>query len=226
MKKFDIFKTIQLIVFIVLAVFGLFIIFTNPELYHQIATVTEIRLLCVLLWLSLLLSFLFIFLDFSLTSSFKRHYRELDYAVYSDPLSGIANRYSCDAMIDKYFERSLPKEMSCIMFELTNIQEINQHYGRIQGNSLIRDFSSILQSSATDLCFVGRNGGNKFLALFEHGSDKKISLFLDTIHSKVEIHESLDDTHPIKYRYGIALNSEHHTDNIIELISLANKELS
>ena len=102
MKKFDLFKTIQLILFIALAAAGLYIIFTDHELYQMIANNTHIRLLCILLWAALVLSFLFIFMDFSLFSSFKKDYRELDYAISSDPVSGIANRYSCDNVIEKY----------------------------------------------------------------------------------------------------------------------------
>ena len=48
------------------------------------------------------ISFLFIFLDFTLYSTFKKDFKELDYAVSSDPVAGIANRFSCDAVIEKY----------------------------------------------------------------------------------------------------------------------------
>lgn len=168
MKKFDFYKTIQLISFICVTAFALFTIFTDKELYHLIAANTHIRTLCIILWISLGLSFFFIFMDFSLFSSFKREYREMDFALSSDPVSGIANRYSCDSVIEKYLDKPLPHGVGCIMFDLTNIREINQLYGHIQGNELIREFSGILQSTSLNICFVGRNGGNKFLALFEN----------------------------------------------------------
>ena len=165
-KKFDRYKTVHLILFILLAGIGLFIILTDPELYQMIANNSHIRALCILLWIVFVLSFLFIFMDFSLFSTFKKDYRELDFAVSSDPVSGIANRYSCDSIIEKYLDKPIPDGIGCIMFDLTNLQKVNQTYGHTQGNELIREFSGILQSTSLNFCFVGRNGGNKFIALF------------------------------------------------------------
>lgn len=81
MKKFDIFKTIQLIIFVLLTGIALYIIFTDHELYRLIASNPHIRVLCILLWAACGISFLFIFLDFTLYSTLKKDYKELDYAV-------------------------------------------------------------------------------------------------------------------------------------------------
>ena len=126
MKKFDIYKTIQLIIFVLLTNIGLVVVVFDSELYQMIAHNGHIRLLCILLWAALGLSFFFTFMDFSLFSSFKKQYRELDFAVYSDPVSGIANRYSCDAVIEKYLDKPLPESLGCIMFDLSNLGEINK----------------------------------------------------------------------------------------------------
>ena len=92
MKKFDIYKTVQLVLFVGLAGVSLFIVLTDSRLCQLIANDPQIRTLSILLWAALGLAFLFTFMDFSLFSSFKREYRELDFAVSSDPVSGIANR--------------------------------------------------------------------------------------------------------------------------------------
>lgn len=225
MKKFDTFKTVQLVLFICITAITLFVILTDEKLYQLIASDPHIRMLCILLWIALGLSFFFIFWDFSLFSSFKREYRELDFALSSDPVSGIANRYSCDSIIEKYLDKPLPKDIGCIMFDLTNLQKINQTYGHIQGNTLIRDFSGILQSTSLNLCFVGRNGGNKFLALFEKCSDEKLKNFLERIEIKIERHNSLEGTYPIFYRYGIAFGESPSIKSITDLIALSNTRL-
>lgn len=221
MKKFDILKTVQLVVFVGLAAVSLFQILTDPRLYHLVATDAQIRTLCILLWLVLVLSFLFIFLDFSHFSSFKREYKELDFAVSSDPVAGIANRYSCDALIEKYVDQPLPDNIGCIMFELTNLREINKSCGHLQGNELIREFSLILQSSSAKMCFVGRNGGNEFIALFENCSRKKLINFLKQVSKKVAEHNDTMDNAPIAYRYGVAFNEGHPGGSITELVALS-----
>ena len=75
MKKFDIFKTIELIIFIVVTGIALYIVLTDTELYQLIATNPHIRTLCILLWAACGISFLFIFLDFTLFSTFKKEYK-------------------------------------------------------------------------------------------------------------------------------------------------------
>lgn len=225
MKKFDIYKTIQLIIFVLLTNIGLVVVVFDSELYQMIAHNGHIRLLCILLWAALGLSFFFTFIDFSLFSSFKKQYRELDFAVYSDPVSGIANRYSCDAVIEKYLDKPLPESLGCIMFDLSNLGEINKKYGHIRGNTVIRDFSAILKSASINLCFVGRNGGNKFLALFEDCSDQKIKQYINAVDSRVARHNDAEDSIPIIYRYGIAFEEGVNASNINELIALANNRI-
>lgn len=225
MKKFDVFKTIQLIVFIVLTAVGLYIIFTDGELYQMIAGNLHVRALCALLWLALVITFLFIFMDFSLFSTFKKDYRELDFAVSSDPVAGIANRYSCDALIEKYLDKPLPADMGCIMFELTNISEVNHLFGHIKGNELIYEFSGILQASSAKLCFVGRNGGNKFIALFEDGSARKMNTFLTRVDKRVKNYNAEAETVQIQYEYGSAYREGEEAGTVTELIALANRRI-
>ena len=224
-KKFDRYKTVHLILFILLAGIGLFIILTDPELYQMIANNSHIRALCILLWIVFVLSFLFIFMDFSLFSTFKKDYRELDFAVSSDPVSGIANRYSCDSLIEKYLDQPLPRNIGCVMFDLTNIGDVNQNRGLVAGNDLIHDFSGILQASSLNLCFVGRNGGNKFLALFENCSTQKLNIFLDRVSDRVDKHNDNPEVPPILYQYGTAYREDESVQTITDLIALSNRRI-
>lgn len=223
MKKLDIFKTIQLIIFIILTAICAYSVFFTPAVFHTVATNPSVRTVCILLWIVLGTSFLFLFLDFSFFSTFKRSYRDLTHAVHSDPVAGIANRFSCDMVIEKYLDKPLPENLGCIMFNLTNIMAINNLYGHIEGNTLIKDFANILRMASVDLCFVGRNGGNKFLAIFEETTDEKMKIFLERVHYKIESHNSGTDTHPIEYTFGSAYHENAEIDDITSLIALANR---
>lgn len=226
MKKFNLFKTIQLIIFIVLAGAGLYLVLTDQELYHMIATNPHIRMLCTLLWAVCGISFLFIFFDFSLFSTLKKDYQELDYAVCSDPVAGIANRFSCDAMIEKYLDKPMPPHICSVMFELSNLMEVNQERGHMKGNELIREFSSILQNSSVNIAFVGRNGGNKFLAIIENCSEEKLNTFLSRINDRVNKYNQSNPTLPIHFHYGVAMDEDSQITTITELIALSNKRIA
>lgn len=226
MKKFDAMKTRQLIFLIIFAAAGLLIIFTDAQLYHRIANDPHIRTLCFMLWLVLVVSFLFVFIDFSLFTAFKKNYRELNYAVSSDPVAGIANRYSCDTVIQKYLDRPLPDNIGCIMFDLTNLNEVNHNLGHAKGNQLIYDFSNILQSSSARLCFVGRNGGSTFLALFENCTSQKIKTYLNRVYKRAQGHNKDPKSVPLQYQYGIAYQEkEEAVKTITDLIALSSRRI-
>ena len=108
MKKFSKLKVIQMILFVIITIIGLVIVFTDAELYQMIGFDPHIRILCIVLWVVLGLSFIFLFLDYRLDSQLRRENEELNYAFYTDPDTGIANRNSCDAYINQYQNRLLP----------------------------------------------------------------------------------------------------------------------
>lgn len=226
MKKYSVYKTVQLVILLLVAAGAIFVIFRNEGVYHAVAVDSSFTALTLALWLVLVISFVFIFLDYSFFFDYKKEYREMEYAARSDPMSGIANRFSCDMLIEKYADKRIPEDMGCIMFDLTNIQEVNKLFGHLQGNMLIRDFSNILRLSSDELCFVGRNGGNKFLAVFEKTTPFDMEKFLERVKQRVNMHNSDIKNNPILYSYGQAYHENDYITDITQLIALANDRIS
>lgn len=225
MRKHTIFKTVQLVLFVLLAAGEIYLVFSDPRVFHQAAEDSAVQLLCIGLWAALGLSFLFLFLDFTFFLSYRKDYKELDYAVHSDPFSGLANRFSCDMIIAKYADRPMPENLACIMMEISNLGQINREWSHSQGNTVITDFSGILADAADGLCFVGRNGGNKFLAIFEDATEEKIQRFLTGISTRIEARNADSALPPIAYRYGTAFRETPEIHDIIKLIILSDSRL-
>lgn len=223
MKKFSVMKILQLILMLAFLAVCVYLLFFERDLFHTIAQDENLRMACGMLWACFALEFIFIFVDFGVFSDYKRDFRELNFAVHSDPLSGLANRSGCDAIIDKYLDQPLPKGIGCVMFDLTNIRAINEAYGHAEGNKLIQDFSNILKMASVSLCFVGRNGGNKFLAVFEESGREQADKFLGRIAQKVRAHNEKTPEKPIEYAYGVAFDED--VKQITELIALANRRI-
>ena len=226
MKRFNILKTIQLTVMLAALVGCVIALLTNRDLFHDVAHHPGLRLLALCLWLLFGLTFFFLYLDFSNMGQYRRDYRELDQAVHSDPLSGLANRNSCDAVIAQYLDKPLPRDLGCVTLVLRNIRDINEHHGHAAGNELIREFSTILNLSSVSLCFVGRNGGNKFMALFENCDESKLSTFLARVQQQIEAHNLSNPDIAIEYRTGRALSRHERVGSITQLISLADRRLT
>jgi diguanylate cyclase (GGDEF)-like protein len=189
----------------------------------MIAANTDLKVFFAILWILLFVSFVFMYVDFAAYANLEREYRELDMTIFSDPVTGMANRSSCDAFIEQYLDKPLPEDIGCITFDITNLSDINKQYGYVEGNAAIRDFSGILQAAAIDVCFVGRNGGNKFLAIFKDCSLQKIDDFVAYVESRVALRNVRAANGKIRYEYGVAFQEGEQVTNINQLIALANR---
>ena len=223
MKKFDRIKTIQLILLMAITASSLVVILRNSELYALIATNMAAKTISVLLWLTLGLSFLFLLYDFSSYADMRRENSELDNAVYSDALTGIANRYSVDAYIGQFHGKPLPEDMGVVTLEMTNLSEINKAHGHSGGDMAIQAFASILQTAAGRACFIGRNGGNKFVAIFRDCTETRLERFLDSVESLTEERNTSYEDAPIKYTAGTAFNEGEKAGTVTELVALSDR---
>ncbi|MBQ9633094.1 MAG: GGDEF domain-containing protein [Lachnospiraceae bacterium] len=226
MKKFDQMKTLELFVFMFFAMVCFYKIVISSDIYQQITTDKNVMHLSIFLWLSLFLSFTCIFIDFSLYSKQNQNLASLAYAANTDSVARIANRYSIDSIIDEYAEKDIPKEMGAAMIELTSLKDVNANFGRVEGNNLIRSFSLILSMASLDECVVGRNGGNRFIILYEKSSDLHLAVFLDRLSDKVRDYNANTNNHLIKYEYGTAYAEADDITSITRLIALSSMRLS
>ena len=224
MKKFDLIKTIQLIIFTIFALTCIALVLFNKELYHAIANNPTMKLICGLLWFCFGLVFVFIFIDFNLISSYKKDYHELDHAVHTDHISGLANRKSIDEFIEKHRNECLP----CVTLTPTNIEDINKAFGRTEGDNAIRDFSNILMMSSVGLCpFVGRNDGLNFLAFFEKTATKEdIDKFLANVEGRIASHNIINAEKSISYKHGIAFNEGEDANTITDMIKISARRVN
>ena len=225
MKKHTVYKTVQLILLVIVAAVVLLWIFPKADAFHRFANDPDITLLAIAMWAVLVICFVFIYLDFKFFFNYAKEFKELELASKSDPVSGIANRFSCDILVEKYASKPLPDDVGAAVLTLNNIPEINKLYGRNRGNGAIRDFSNILRTSSIDLCFVGRNGGLSFLAIFEHGSEDAIETFVSRVLQRVTSYNRDIENVPIEYSVGSAFSSTDSVNDIGSLISLANSRL-
>ena len=216
MKKMELMKTIQLIIFGILAVVAIVVVVAGNG--------RNIRLANILLWISLALSFFFIFLDFNFYDREEKKYDKLVRDFNSDSMTKVGNRYSIDKLIDKYMNEPLPADFGCVVLTISNIREINETGGREEGNAAIRRFSLILKMASVGHCFIGRNGGNKFVAMFENGSEESIRHFISRITQKVNEKNADSSNTKLAFEYGIAFH-EDGVYQVTDMISLADQRV-
>lgn len=225
MKKFNKLKIIQMILFVVITIIGLVIVFTDAELYQMIGFDPHIRILCIVLWVVLGLSFIFLFLDYRLDSQLRRENEELNYAFYTDPDTGIANRNSCDAFINQYQNRLLPEGMAAFTVMVSNLKELNDELGYEQGDKIIAELAGILQGILPKGDFLGRNGGDRFLIIMRKCSKTDKEAFLQKIDSAIgQRNSKASEEEKVEYRIGAALQAERHAMTLHTLVAVSDRK--
>ena len=218
MKKFNIFKIVQLSLLILITLISVYLLM-QPEVKQYIFASTPATILFIIIWIVLLASYVFLLIDFSILSSVKLNYHNLYGVAYSDPLSGIPNRFSCDTIIEKYYDTTLPDNLTCVMIDLSNLSSVNKLYDHATGNMLLKDFSNILSASALSLCFVGRNGGNEFLMIVNHGSHDTMEYFIESLNQQLKEYNEEHSNAPIQIQYAYILNEEAHAEYFSTLLT-------
>lgn len=225
MKKFNKLKIIQMILFVIITIIGLVIVFTDAELYQMIGFDPHIRILCIILWVVLGLSFIFLFLDYRLDSQLRRENEELNYAFYTDPNTGIANRNSCDAYINQYQNRLLPEGMAAFTVMVSNLKELNDELGYEQGDKIIAELAGILQDVLPKGDFLGRNGGDRFLIILRKCSKTDKEAFMQKIDSAIDRRNSkVSKEEKLEYRIGAALQVERHAMTLHTLVAVSDRK--
>ena len=82
----------------------------------MIAEVPRVRALALALWAALGLSFVSMYLGYRAEREMRRENAELEYALFTDPLTGVANRMSRDAFLRQYAGEPLPEDTKNLLF--------------------------------------------------------------------------------------------------------------
>lgn len=111
----------------------------------------------------------------TLVHSLKTTQDKLKSLAIKDTLTGAYNRNFFNVIIANEVERSkrYGDKFSIIMFDIDNFKNINDTFGHLHGDRLLRECASILQRSIRSSDFLVRYGGDEFIILTtEIGDDE------------------------------------------------------
>ncbi|MFA9463337.1 MAG: GGDEF domain-containing protein [Velocimicrobium sp.] len=105
----------------------------------------------------------------------------LNKIAYYDPYVGIANKAYCEKKIKEYEINSYDGYLAIIMFDLNDLKTINDEYGHQAGDTFIRNFAHTLDTVGREYGFVGRYGGDEFIAIFDHCDEYHAKAFMKNL---------------------------------------------
>lgn len=87
------------------------------------------------------------------------------------------------------------KKLSVVMMDLDRFTRVNDNYGHIAGDQVIKQTAEIIHNTLSEECFVGRYGGEEYLVVLPNHSRERAYLVGEKIRKNIE---DADFIHGIK----------------------------
>ncbi len=118
-------------------------------------------------------------------SSVNRRLRELS---VTDPLTGLLNRGYLNRMLKAEIKKLSRREewLSAIMIDIDHFKQINDTYGHVTGDFVLKGLADILRKLSRDSDIVTRYGGEEFVLLLPQTDPDGAIILAEKIRKKVE----------------------------------------
>jgi len=104
----------------------------------------------------------------------KKYEKNLEEIAVKDALTGLYNRHFFNEFIYKEWERckryNIP--ISFIFMDINNFKMINDKFGHLTGDMVLKEFGKILLNSIRKSDYAVRFGGDEFLVILTHTNDE------------------------------------------------------
>lgn len=150
--------------------------------------------------------------------------KKLNELAYIDELTGVSNKRKCEERLSDPQPISPKTRITCMMFDLNNLKKMNDEHGHEAGDRLIGGFGKALRQEALPHMFVGRFGGDEFIAVAVDTSQKDIDAFLERLRNNCDQRIIVDDL-TIKFAAGMAVSTDFPNKTIEQLMTVADQRM-
>jgi diguanylate cyclase (GGDEF)-like protein len=147
----------------------------------------------------------------------------LEKKAYIDLQTGLPNKSKCEEMLHDYEYISEP--VGFVMFDLNNLKRTNDTYGHAVGDQLITNFARLLRNAIPSKDFVGRYGGDEFIAIITQITKEEILLIMEEVHSTVKHFNENIHKVEVSYAYGYAFSEDYSECTMKTLFNKADKHM-
>lgn len=135
----------------------------NRHIYIKAETGTDYELVAIILGIFAILAVLVGFWVVSI----RRLNRELVRISQVDSLTQISNRTRLDTIFEQELDRArrYGRELSILLLDIDYFKRINDEFGHLAGDRVLKDFVKAAKDSIRTTDFIGRWGGEEFLVI-------------------------------------------------------------
>ena len=149
--------------------------------------------------------------------------RALQKKVYLDEATGLPNKNKCEELLSDF--SLLEESIGVCVFDLNNLRIINNSMGHEMGDEYIRRFAVLLRESVPEEYFVGRAGGDEFIAIMKNQSHEQMQEILKRLRAHVWKYSEDHTDMPISYAVGYALSEDQDDCTMRTLFAAADKNM-
>lgn len=149
--------------------------------------------------------------------------RELNKKAYIDLHTGLPNRSRVEELIAHYDHFDEPTAI--IVFDLNDLKVVNDSLGHLAGDTLIMNFAHIIRTSIPEKYFVGRYGGDEFIALLNDVTQQDVEDIILQVQNEARCYNEFSKQIFIDFAFGYALSTHSRETNLKLLLNQADKNM-
>jgi two-component system cell cycle response regulator len=155
----------------------------------------------------------------------------LEQLAQTDPLTQLLNRRALTERITAEMERALRYDstMALLMIDLDHFKRVNDTYGHLVGDDVLRDVGQLLSDTIRTSDIVARYGGEEFLVLLPETDDGGAESFAERIRDAIALHLFASDSvaEPLRLTasVGVAVYPAARIESVEDLFARADAAL-
>ncbi|MFQ3197173.1 MAG: diguanylate cyclase (GGDEF)-like protein [Paraglaciecola sp.] len=158
----------------------------------------------------------------------KAHKRKLEKLASYDDLTGLLNRRYTLILLDQQMSlaaRYYSEGLCIAMIDLDWFKQINDSYGHIAGDKVLREFALLCTASLRGSDVIGRIGGEEFLLILSHTAADDAYKVLDSLRAKMTGLSNMAGIPQAKVTISIGIAQYEQGDSLENFMLLADTAL-
>lgn len=140
-----------------------------------------------------------------------------------DPLTGVYNRLQMEEVLEREFATALALQhpLSIAFVDLDDFKRINDQYGHLVGDQVLRQFAQTLQRMLRSTDLIARYGGEEFLVVLSHSGETAAMRVLQRILDEVSnMPMAMVEGQPLHVTFSAGVATHDQTNRFADARSL------
>ncbi len=152
-------------------------------------------------------------------------WKKSDKKIYADTLTGCNSRAACLSLLES-LEDQRNMRISIVYMDLNKFKYVNDTYGHDMGDKLLRIFGAALNKVFGQVGFVGRMGGDEFIAILADTNNDELEALCKAVEEILwEKSKSLEFPYIMSSSYGYASRNVGRPETLDEVMQKADERM-